>query len=249
MDPLSSASAIISYISMLDVLYAAHTFTRDFAFYTRIHGLAGALYITSFGSRSIWQLQAEVINSDDKEIAFSLKRLAQEESEIVAVARIKRPTKRNSQSLGTQTELVDAPSVASVITISAPFALLGLALHSFLVGFGIWLGFVWTKNLDKDAAQKDSRAVFITYAIGLGTCYVIYTLSNISAGPQQPLSTWMDDLGKKARRDTKAHSAFPTPRPISPSDEIPDALRKTARLRRALAESEERLADLYERLD
>jgi len=70
------------------------------------------------------------------------------------------------------------PSVASVITVSAPNMLLSFSLNSFLVGLGIYLGFTWTQSLDETAGDNGSRAVFITYMAGLCACYGIYALSS-----------------------------------------------------------------------
>ncbi|KAI0540096.1 hypothetical protein GGR58DRAFT_462332 [Xylaria digitata] len=333
MDPLtalSTAASVIQFIEFsLKVAAAPFEAARDLVFYLGLYGPAGLL-LWVFGSRSIWQLQTEVINLKDENIAFKLKKLVQEESEIVAVAAsIIAQVAITALSLNALSQahwtargsfilsLVSAimaiyaasseyrmfcwcvnaeeiqqwimgsskfqlreesnrpkkhiPSIASVITISAPFALLVAALNSFLVGFGIWLGFVWTRNLDPNSTYGDSRAVFITYAVGLGTCYLVYTLSNISAGPHLPLSTWAAKFSepvlhqaqpkeKAQKRDYgqknlfQQHNQGPqiqgstlalTSRPESLDEEISKALRQAAELRRELAESEEHLADLY----
>jgi hypothetical protein len=69
------------------------------------------------------------------------------------------------------------PSSASVLTVSAPNMLLSSALNSFLIGLGIYLGFTWTRGLDEAAGVDGSRAVFITYLVGLVFCYGVYALS------------------------------------------------------------------------
>ncbi|KAI1751562.1 hypothetical protein F4782DRAFT_531337 [Xylaria castorea] len=175
---------------------------------------------------------------------------------------IKGPSNNNPKG---NTGMPALPSVASVVTVSAPFALLVVALNSFLVGFGIWLGFVWTKNLDPDSTRGDNRAVFITYAVGLGTCYLVYTASNLSAGPWKSLSKWRDDIINKMRepatgeysrhieerpQESQVHDPIiaTASQPTSSHEELSNALRQTAKLRRELTESEELLADLYERL-
>ncbi|KAI0817093.1 hypothetical protein GGR55DRAFT_3257 [Xylaria sp. FL0064] len=317
---------------LYEVLHAAEVVTRDSIFYTRTYGPTG-MFLALYGSRSIWQLQAEVINLNNENVAFNLKKLVQDESQIVAVAasiivqiaitalsldglsrahwtargffvlslvsatmavysassqyrifcrcvsadHIKQwittftmanpfmsfmaeglPTLKTKSG----SRIGPAPPVASVIIVSAPFALLVLALHSFLIGFGIWLGFVWTRNLDPDAAQGGSRAVFITYAVGLGTCYGVYTLTNLYGGSQKPLSKWVDELDQRVPheaqnktpspdRDSEQGISAKQPRSVATqltfNEEISNSLRLTARLRRELAESEERLADLYKR--
>lgn len=75
-------------------------------------------------------------------------------------------------------------SVASVITVSAPNMLLSFSLNAFLVGLGIYLGFTWTQSLDEIAGDSGSRAVFITYMVGLCVCYGIYALSSTVVADQ-----------------------------------------------------------------
>ena len=69
------------------------------------------------------------------------------------------------------------PSIASVLTISAPQVLLTTSVGTLLVGLGIYFGFTWTRELDPDAGASASRNVFIMYIVGLGTCLAIYSLS------------------------------------------------------------------------
>jgi hypothetical protein len=42
---------------------------------------------------------------------------------------------------------------------------------------GVYFGYVWTRNLDEAAGAIGSRAVFITYIVGLLVCYCVYALS------------------------------------------------------------------------
>lgn len=69
------------------------------------------------------------------------------------------------------------PSAAAVLNMSAPNMLLSFSLNAFLIGLGVYLGYVWTRNLDELAGAKGSRDVFITYVVGLVVCYCIYALS------------------------------------------------------------------------
>ena len=71
------------------------------------------------------------------------------------------------------------PSAASVVNISAPTILLSASLNSFLIGLGVYLGFVWQRNLDVNAGTNDSRDVFITYTVSLGVSYATYNLSSL----------------------------------------------------------------------
>ncbi|KAF2191634.1 hypothetical protein K469DRAFT_556012, partial [Zopfia rhizophila CBS 207.26] len=70
-----------------------------------------------------------------------------------------------------------APAPSSVLTVSAPGLLLSAALRFQLVGFGIYLCFVWKRGLDISAGPNDSRNVFVVYLVGVSVCYGVYTVS------------------------------------------------------------------------
>ncbi|KAH6864974.1 hypothetical protein BKA58DRAFT_366862 [Alternaria rosae] len=78
----------------------------------------------------------------------------------------------------TPSEHPDLPSVAAVLTVSAPNMLMSASLNCLLVGFAVYLGFTWTENLDAEAGKDGSRAVFITYIAGLIFCYGVYSISS-----------------------------------------------------------------------
>ncbi|OBT43869.1 hypothetical protein VE00_05363 [Pseudogymnoascus sp. WSF 3629] len=71
------------------------------------------------------------------------------------------------------------PSASSVITVSAPQMLLTISLCSLLIGFGIYFGFRWTRSLDQNAGQNDSRNVFITYITSLVVSTLVYSISQL----------------------------------------------------------------------
>ncbi|KAI0166659.1 hypothetical protein GGR57DRAFT_33199 [Xylariaceae sp. FL1272] len=103
------------------------------------------------------------------------------------------PSETATTSLGIR----NVPSISGVITFSAPFGLLVLALNSFLIGFGIWLGFTWTWNLDPNVPQADAKAVFITYVVGLGVSYSVYNFATVSVLQQETLRDWTKSLGAR----------------------------------------------------
>jgi hypothetical protein len=71
------------------------------------------------------------------------------------------------------------PSVASVITMSAPQILLSVSLLSLLLALGMYFGFVWTRHLDVDTGKDASRNVLIFYLITITLCFAIYSVSRI----------------------------------------------------------------------
>lgn len=71
------------------------------------------------------------------------------------------------------------PALSAVLAVSAPGVLLSAAVVFLLLGFGIYLGFTWTRVLDTDAGKGDSRDVFIVYLVVLAVFYIVYTLSDV----------------------------------------------------------------------
>ncbi|KAI5460309.1 hypothetical protein BGZ63DRAFT_404783 [Mariannaea sp. PMI_226] len=126
------------------------------------------------------------------------------------------------------------PSIASVLAISAPSALLSASVHAFLVGFGVYLGFVWTSDLDKLASPSDSKAVFLTYVVSVGVCYSFYALSNVVAFGQNEESEFV--LLRRLREREAARE-----------DEDPrQYFRDAARIRRELVALDDRIAQHLE---
>lgn len=76
-------------------------------------------------------------------------------------------------------ELSFTPSIAAVMTISAPQILLSVALFALLIALGIYFGFTWTRNLDANAGIHDSRNVFVFYIVGLAACVFVYSISGV----------------------------------------------------------------------
>jgi len=71
------------------------------------------------------------------------------------------------------------PGVASVITISAPQGLLSASLTSLLISLGVYLYFIWHRDLDGAAGHHDSRNVFILYVIGVVVGNYVYSISTL----------------------------------------------------------------------
>ncbi|KAL4927342.1 uncharacterized protein BDV17DRAFT_292775 [Aspergillus undulatus] len=75
------------------------------------------------------------------------------------------------------------PSIAAVLTISAPVALLSTAVYAFLAGLGVYLGFIWKSNLG-ESLRGDNLAIFVTYTVALLVCHSLYALSRIAVAEQ-----------------------------------------------------------------
>jgi len=71
------------------------------------------------------------------------------------------------------------PALSSVLIVSAPGLLFSASVLCLLLGFGIYLGFVWTRALDTASGHGDSRSVFIVYLLVIAVFYVVYSLSDI----------------------------------------------------------------------
>jgi len=71
------------------------------------------------------------------------------------------------------------PAIASVIAMSAPSMLLAASLIALLLGFGVYLGFVWRRDLDTAAGSNGNRDVFIVYIAGVVLSFAVYVFSSI----------------------------------------------------------------------
>lgn len=151
-----------------------------------------------------------------------------------------------------QTHFGGFPSVAAVLTVSAPNALLSLAVHAFLVGLGIYLGFIWTKGLNLPSTVSDNRAVFITYIVSLFICYCIYAISNIAVSGQTDEQVLFRKLVDRAQSISTTTDT--TSSPVNTSDRQPrfqdssfqlqQLLRESARLKRELTTLDDSIAYL-----
>jgi hypothetical protein len=155
------------------------------------------------------------------------------------------------------------PAASSILTISGPVIMLSASLNSFLAGFGVYLGIIWTKGLDEDADPGDSRNVFLLYDIGLGVCYYIYALSgSISRSGSTDRSVL-----KKLLRQANKHSGNAGDPPESPpchsrpegdhvrmepintsAENLVRSLHEAATLREQSAEADRCVADIYREL-
>ncbi|KAE9374319.1 hypothetical protein N431DRAFT_503200 [Stipitochalara longipes BDJ] len=164
------------------------------------------------------------------------------------------------------------PSPTAVLTISAPNMLLSASLNSVLLGFGVYLAYVWTRHLDAEASSNDSRAVFITFVVSLTVCYAVYELSSLVVVRESYTSDRLEapqayigpggillnhpprqaEDGSKAQQSAPATRHFAEVASMSTGEEIQNELiqelRKAAQLRRDSAAADEHIAQLFERL-
>jgi hypothetical protein len=117
------------------------------------------------------------------------------------------------------------PSAAAVLTISAPNMLLSASLNSLLLGLGVYLGYVWTRNLDGSAGVNSSRAVFITYVVSLTLCYGIYALSGLVVARQsyKNFEFWHPLLGER-RGETASQGHNQRLSENSPMERLPPGM-------------------------
>jgi hypothetical protein len=71
------------------------------------------------------------------------------------------------------------PSVASVITLSAPQLLLTCSLISLLLAIGVYSGYIWTRNLDTATGSSGGRNIMIVYLISVVACIFVYSISRL----------------------------------------------------------------------
>lgn len=65
-------------------------------------------------------------------------------------------------------------SLFSALVMSAPSSMINIALGSFLLGLGVYLGFLWTRHLDTQGGRNDSRDVFIIFIVSTVIIIALY---------------------------------------------------------------------------
>jgi hypothetical protein len=103
-----------------------------------------------------------------------------------------------------------APALSSTITVSAPSLLLSSSLLLLLAGMSVFLGFVWSRDLDVDAGVGDSKSVFVVYVVVLG---VSLASTGVFALGQRPVPARSVILGSLMKLD-----AAPTVEKVEKSD-------------------------------
>jgi hypothetical protein len=68
------------------------------------------------------------------------------------------------------------PRLTLVLMLSISKAFFDYALTAYIIGLGVYLGFVWQKNLDVDAGNSDSRNIFVVFSAYTGFCFCVYLL-------------------------------------------------------------------------
>jgi hypothetical protein len=79
------------------------------------------------------------------------------------------------------------PGVASVLTVSAPHLLLSSSLISLLLMLGVYLGFVYTRELDEKAGPHDSRNVFVFFIVTLCISLLVLTVGMVADDDERVL--------------------------------------------------------------
>lgn len=166
-----------------------------------------------------------------------------------------RVTRKRSQLL---------PSAAMVITLAAPRNLFSASVLSFLVGYGVYAGQVWTRGLDPTASPEDSRAVFITYVTVLLLCRFIYVFAyevqgtgkaeyGYAAGGGRSWAAFKDEQSLEQEIQLEGVLQMPRAREVNRANSndtadmgISEAFQEAARLHQRMAAVDQRLAELLE---
>lgn len=96
-----------------------------------------------------------------------------------------------------------------------------LSLGSFVLGLGIYLGFVWTRDLDQSAGPNDSRNIFIVFILVVVFCVYFYVTpalyKQIEVLPVKRWKDYQDKLGDFAAKQGAYGKRHPTPPSSTPS--------------------------------
>ena len=106
-------------------------------------------------------------------------------------------------------------SLWSAFILQAPFSYMQLSLGSFVLGLGIYLGFVWTRDLDQSAGPNDSRNIFIVFVLVVVFCIYFYVTpalyKEIEVLPVKRWKDYQDRLGDFATRQGAYVKSPPPP--------------------------------------
>lgn len=257
MDPLSITASMagLFHLSRLIVEYQFDVYISRPVSYVRLYGISGVA-VAAFGSRNVWDMEAEVLGGRKDDTAMAFRKSVQDESTTCAVAgaivsqiaitalqlpflsqahwvaqgfwifslisgimtvyyassehrtmgRLLLPGQVRGWIRGerdrepdvisqsqSESELLKLflPGPSSVLTISAPQLLLSASLYSFLVGLGVYVSFVWRRQLDPNAGFNDSRNTFITYIVSIAICEVTYSISSVNQEDPTQKNPWL----------------------------------------------------------
>ena len=70
-------------------------------------------------------------------------------------------------------------SLFSAQMLVVPATMINMSLVSFLSGFGVYLGILWTRKLDQDAGPSGSRDVFIVFLVCISASWLFYLIARI----------------------------------------------------------------------
>ena len=70
-------------------------------------------------------------------------------------------------------------SISAIFILSAPYTMMSYSIIAFIVGLAIYQGSVWTRNLDTDAGNLNSRNVFIAYIVSSGFGFVFFSFAGV----------------------------------------------------------------------
>jgi hypothetical protein len=82
---------------------------------------------------------------------------------------------------------LNIPRLSVVLLLCASKTFLNYAIVAYVLGLGVYLGFVWQNSLDADAGRDDSRNIFIVFLI-----FTCFCLCIIHLVPNPNLEEWRD---------------------------------------------------------
>jgi hypothetical protein len=83
------------------------------------------------------------------------------------------------EKMGECADKVRIPRLSVVFLLCVSKTFLDYAIGAYVLGLGVYLGFVWHNSLDVDTGRYDSRNIFIVFLIY--TCFCIFILFLVGA--------------------------------------------------------------------
>lgn len=134
-------------------------------------------------------------------------------------------------------------SLFSALVMSAPSSMINVALGSFLLGLGVYLGFLWTRHLGTQGGRNDSRDVFIIFIVSTVIIIVLYAMPAAYKGLEMSAIENVNRgrMERSRQRIGKANERKEQSQETVIQQSLIDTLRQTNRAQEALIKASEQL--------
>ena len=100
-------------------------------------------------------------------------------------------------------------SLTSAFLLNSPGGMINLSLGSFVLGLGVYLGFLWTRGLDTDAGPDDSRNNFIVYIASVLIIPCLYGIPSVLKNIEDEAMKSFSETPRRLENSGRNSQVFP----------------------------------------